>query len=235
MSTFLQRPTYLTKKENSIYYSLLFVIGMYVLQLAIFFLLLLICLLVGTDEMVMNAANDYGEYEKLLRLLYGPYGFILYTVVIAPLIEEAACRLCLYPKKSYIAISIAVLTFVIPGVVWRTDYQHVLFYVKLPLSIMLGVVSYRFITNSLLRNIYEHYYPYLFYALAILFGILHLSRFEQPEWNLWPAYLMIILSLIANGIILGYTRLRLRYGFWWAILLHGLMNAKGVTGLISSL
>ena len=71
MSTFLQRPTYLTKKENSIYYSLLFVIGMYVLQLAIFFLLLLICLLVGTDEMVMNAANDYGEYEKLLRLLYG--------------------------------------------------------------------------------------------------------------------------------------------------------------------
>ena len=36
MSTFLQRPTYLTKKENSIYYSLLFVIGMYVLQLAIY-------------------------------------------------------------------------------------------------------------------------------------------------------------------------------------------------------
>lgn len=235
MLTFLRQPTYQTSKEQSIVYSLLFVVGMYVLQLMINLLLLLPFWLAGADEMLTTAFNDYESRLKSFRALYGPYNAILYATVLAPLVEETACRLCLYPKRVYVALSVATLTFVIPGIIGGTDYQDIPFHVRILLAVLLGLGSYRFLTDQLLQAAYHQYFPYLFYGLAGLFGILHLLNFQQAQWSLWPAYLTIILLLTISGVILGYTRLRLQYGYWWAVLLHGIINAKGPSAIVDFL
>ncbi|MDF0720347.1 CPBP family intramembrane metalloprotease [Kaistella sp. PBT33-4] len=68
----------------------------------------------------------------------------------------------------------------------------------------------------------------IFYLVAILFGLIHSFNFEN-EWN-WLFILLLpllILSQSVTGLFLGYIRLRL--GFFWAILFHACFNFVLIT------
>ncbi len=65
------------------------------------------------------------------------------------------------------------------------------------------------------------YFPWIFYASAIIFGAVHLSNFDLNEQLLWLSPLLI-LPQISAGIFMGFIRVKL--GLFWSILLHGAFN-----------
>jgi len=69
-----------------------------------------------------------------------------------------------------------------------------------------------------------------FYALALLFGFIHISNFEITT-NVLLLSPLLVLPQILLGIYFGY--IRVRFGLKWSMLLHGCYN--GTLLLISSL
>lgn len=198
---------------------------MYALHLLCFFLLIALYLLFGTNNALLSIIEDYAQPMKRLDNLYGAYSY-LFVVGIGPFIEEVVFRLCLYPLRVYAATSIAGLVFILSGVIWSVDYQSTLFYFRILGTLTVGIISYSLFSNQLLQKLYTKYYPAIFYSSALLFGLMHLLRFQELKPQSAFIYVLIITLISVNGIILGYTRLKLKYGFWWAVVLHGLMNAK---------
>lgn len=65
------------------------------------------------------------------------------------------------------------------------------------------------------------YFPWIFYASAIIFGAVHLSNFEMNDQLIWLSPLLI-LPQVSAGVFLGFIRIKL--GLLWSILLHAAFN-----------
>jgi membrane protease YdiL (CAAX protease family) len=68
----------------------------------------------------------------------------------------------------------------------------------------------------------EFYFRWVYYFSAIIFGLIHIITYEADSTHyrfMW----LITLPQIFSGFLLGYVRII--YGFWYAVLLHGLANA----------
>src|SRR5690606_35274026 len=82
--------------------------------------------------------------------------------------------------------------------------------------------------KPLVSIFWQRNFKIIFYLVAILFGLIHSLNFEN-EWN-WLLILLLpilILSQSVTGLFLGYIRLRL--GFFWAVLFHGCFNFVVIT------
>lgn len=66
-------------------------------------------------------------------------------------------------------------------------------------------------------------YPQIVYGFAIVFALVHLSNYDNSSWLFYGLGVFIVLPQFFAGLTLSYTRLRL--GFWWAVLQHGLFNS----------
>lgn len=75
----------------------------------------------------------------------------------------------------------------------------------------------------------SRYFPFIFYALTLLFGFYHLSNFEWSPAVLWWSPLLVA-PQISVGLFLGYLRVRL--GLLWAMGLHALYNLFLVTPVV---
>jgi membrane protease YdiL (CAAX protease family) len=64
------------------------------------------------------------------------------------------------------------------------------------------------------------YFKWLVYVFCLLFAGIHLTNFEFSKASVWV--LPIVLPQLWAGFLLSYTRLR--YGIWYAVLLHSLHN-----------
>ncbi|WP_207436016.1 CPBP family intramembrane glutamic endopeptidase [Sabulibacter ruber] len=74
-------------------------------------------------------------------------------------------------------------------------------------------------TEVFLREGWRRFYPLVFYLLAALFALVHISRYEGEE-GLWP---ILVLPQFISGLLMGY--LRVRHGFNMGFLLHAIRNA----------
>src|SRR5690606_36181397 len=77
-------------------------------------------------------------------------------------------------------------------------------------------------------NFWKRNFAVIFYLVAILFGFVHSFNYKN-EWNALFLVLLpiIILSQSIGGLFMGYIRLRL--GFFWAILFHACFNFVVIT------
>jgi membrane protease YdiL (CAAX protease family) len=69
-------------------------------------------------------------------------------------------------------------------------------------------------------------FKYFVYIMAITFGLIHLSNFNNNEFLFFCLGPLIVGSQLIGGLILSYTRIKL--GFSWAIIHHGLFNLFGI-------
>lgn len=67
----------------------------------------------------------------------------------------------------------------------------------------------------------EVYFPYAFYISVLLFGLIHISNFENLNGHYWAVPLLVLPQLCA-GVFLGF--IRVRHGLIWSILLNAAHN-----------
>ncbi|PQJ78115.1 CPBP family intramembrane glutamic endopeptidase [Polaribacter porphyrae] len=65
-----------------------------------------------------------------------------------------------------------------------------------------------------------------FYVFTIIFGLIHITNFDITTNVLLLTPLLVIPQLFV-GLSLGF--LRVRFGFWWAVLLHCIYNSFFLT------
>jgi membrane protease YdiL (CAAX protease family) len=60
-----------------------------------------------------------------------------------------------------------------------------------------------------------------YYFSSVVFGLIHIFNFEWDN-SMIPYIIIIVSPQIFLGLLFGY--IRINYGFWYAVLIHGLYN-----------
>lgn len=162
------------------------------------------------------AYGSPGTFEDL-----SGWGILWFSVVAIPVLEELLFRLVLVGQKRELAIA---------GSVWLWWGVSRL----LPhggITMALGTVLIAFNTWAMPRSwsgrpqtslkLHQRFPAWVFYGSAIAFGFVHLHYDRSLVWFSVP---LLILPRVVLGSWLGF--MRLRYGFRWSVLSHGLYNGS---------
>lgn len=143
------------------------------------------------------------------------------VVILAPVIEELIFRLPLRNFFKNIFISVGLLTFVI-----------VKGYVPLLLAILLGLVVALLpyatkLTKEKEENVNSfvvRHYGYLFYFLAISFGVLHILNAEFFTSDMYMSAFIFVINPVLVGLYFAFIRVKLKHGIIYSMILHSLTN-----------
>ena len=79
-----------------------------------------------------------------------------------------------------------------------------------------------FLTKNKAKTFWFKYFRLFFYLFTLAFGLMHLTNYGNTNTLFYILAPLIVLPQIIAGITLGYVRLKL--GFFWGVLQHGLYN-----------
>lgn len=182
----------------------------------------LVLLLDGTDLL--------RHYRSNFNSIPDRFGFsiLLVGILIAPLTEELAFRLPLLVNRSLILLSgcsyLAILTWnlIISG-------NHIGIG-----TIILPVIGFSllYINYIITASRTQDGFKYMVYISCFLFAIVHILNYRPLS------VLSIILSpLVVAPILLmgfGFAFMRLRFGFFWGLAAHMLINIPGILAIYQS-
>jgi membrane protease YdiL (CAAX protease family) len=154
---------------------------------------------------------------------------LLIIALVAPTLEETMFRLWLSFKKLHVflaltTISLFVLTKFNHGSLYAPKVDTV-FLVRLACALSLGTVFYLLFNLSFFKKEANIHFKLFYWGSCLVFGLLHLLNFAPLKSSLLWAYPFFVLPQLALGFILGY--LRVKNGFFWALLVHCLVNLPG--------
>lgn len=145
--------------------------------------------------------------------------FYFSIVLIAPILEELVFRNAL--KYSRVAIAIAIgliLRMICKNFITQPDY--------IPTAIGLCFLSIPFIAialkyvDSALKNLWINNFHFIFHAVAIIFGLVHLSNYDHI--NNYFLAIPLIASQVISGYVLGF--IKMKFGILYSISLHSTWN-----------
>ncbi len=190
------------------------VIGLFIL------IFLLIVLVIISFQRLTNAhpESTLSDMPKTV-----PFWFALF---IPPLIEELTFRLWLKRNTTTILISFACLTWLLvskllPVKIYSTD--------MLALRCLIALVAGLVFTWALRKPIINAKFPILFYASAIVFGLVHVGNYSNFTFL---GAIVVLISLATRalfGLFLGYVRIG--YGIWASYLFHVANNLLPIAAL----
>lgn len=79
-----------------------------------------------------------------------------------------------------------------------------------------------FLTKNKAKTLWFNHFRIFFYLFAITFALIHLTNYSNTNSLFYILAPLIVLPQFIAGITLGYVRLKL--GFFWGVLQHGLYN-----------
>ena len=79
-----------------------------------------------------------------------------------------------------------------------------------------------YLSKGRLKKRWSSIFKYLLYLLAFLFGLIHLTNYDNTETIFYILSPIIIGSQLIGGFILSYVRIKL--GFLWSVFQHGAFN-----------
>jgi hypothetical protein len=193
----------------------------------VLFYLVLSFLLVGIIGGILSAIfsiqntviSDMSADKFILRTL-------LIGCILIPLLEESVFRLPLKFKPLYLGIAIAIMSWVFINKVNLIygDSESIIYRVLSFLTaIPLGMLSFYYAKkhSEYLRIFWQNNFRFIFYASILLFGLSHVANLDIPSKNIY--YMpIIILPWFIGGYITGF--IRIKYGFIFGVLYHGLFN-----------
>ena len=157
--------------------------------------------------------------EKGLRLSQIPLSFKL--IFFIPILEETVFRLPLKFSKQNLFLSLAALHFTL-------FYHSYSLFILIIISLTIALIPYmRLIPVAFytrLGLIWKKYFPLIYYGLAICFGLVHLSNFQNLRIAHYLVFPLIVSNQIIMGLIFGYVRVTFENGFIYSVLLHFLIN-----------
>lgn len=194
------------------------------IQLWLSLLLVMILSLGFLDSLIDIPETDI--FDKMLHQI-GYLGMFLFAVFLGPLLEEVFFRLPLRFKISSAIIGglgiISYLAFTITSIVeYRYDTLSWLYYGFWILITMFFISCTLLFKNKIEENKVK-YFPYIFYALSIIFAFIHIGNFEEFTFRVLLFTPIIVLPQFILGLGMGY--LRIRIGFWYGYLFHIFNNA----------
>ncbi|WP_448336680.1 CPBP family glutamic-type intramembrane protease [Chloroflexus aurantiacus] len=164
---------------------------------------------------------------EYVETTFDPLPVLLGGVLLVPLFEEVLFRLGLAPSIRLFFISLSLSTILyaprpftgVFGDELVDIIANVLFYLMLAVGICLFFWlrerrGYRY------ADFFNRHVGWYYYLSALFFGLVHLSNHDQ-QLPFWISPVMVIPQLI-GGLTYGYLRIRL--GFWYAVLGHMLHN-----------
>lgn len=154
------------------------------------------------------------EEAYLLDIDLDISGFFL-VVIFAPILEELIFRLPLKLslwRFHFFLLVVALCCFIIH---LYFGFAMLIFW-AISISLFLSKKYFNFIKHNWLR-----YRVAIFYSFSFLFGLVHAFNFD-PELLPFYAFSIIFLPQLIGGVLLAI--IRLRFGFFYALLLHSTFN-----------
>ena len=169
------------------------------------------------------------EYKGIdLLKEFGVLGTLLIACIIAPLLEESLFRYHLKEMNSAIYFVFLSVGALIVSQIDEIRQQLVIIGIALVFAVLvIELLKKR--SRFYVTKFWMKIYPYLFYYTAIIFGLVHLSNYEDLTLG-DPGFVFYIASQTFGGLGLGY--LRIKYGLVYSILFHALFNLLMVTLVI---
>ena len=160
-----------------------------------------------------------------------PLSLIVSVVILGPLVEELAFRSWLSGTRQQLVAG-AGFVLVLIGGRWLAQASapsaaSVIGYATIALAIALYLCASRAMRAGPPEGWFIRWFPAIFWANVLGFGLLHVSNYAV---SLGPLVLAFTLPQILAGAVFGYARLRL--GLAAAIGLHMAFNAVPVTATL---
>ncbi|MCS6906768.1 MAG: CPBP family glutamic-type intramembrane protease [Anaerolineales bacterium] len=151
-------------------------------------------------------------------------------ILVIPFIEEVGFRLWLAPNLLFLFISFAVVTIQFAPVPFASllknaGLEAIAPGVKIGFYLLLGAAIVLFFwlrerKGHRYADFFNRHVGFYFYLSVIAFGLVHLTNYtDAGPWWYGP---ILVLPQLVGGLAFGYLRIRL--GFWYAVLAHMLAN-----------
>jgi len=180
------------------------------------------------DSLIEVPVHD--RFEEVMEQI-GVVGFIVFAVLVGPLLEEIAFRLAMRFRLRTVLIGVTAF------VIYMTQAASQLFGPEnsqglLILGIgatvaLLGFVLLCVKRQNAVKAWWTNHFPWVFYIFSIAFALIHIFNFEEFPLKVILLTPIITLPQLILGLGMGY--LRMRFGFWYGYLFHVLNNAFAVT------
>ena len=183
-----------------------------------------------TSSILAIAIKSFLNYDNTgfaeAKTLYSPILLLILGVVILPLIEEIAFRLMMLFKPEHLSLSFAVLVYYIftKGFfqTYVTDIDN-FFLTRVTIGFISGFAMYFIVLKHepKFRKFWELNFKWIYYSSFVLFAWIHILNYDI---TLEVLLLMPILTLpqLIGGVVYGFVRVK--YGFVYSCILHGLNN-----------
>jgi hypothetical protein len=164
------------------------------------------------------------NYQNNKLLKYTIWENVSYILLLGPIIEELISRLYLDLKKRNLILTLVCFLIV------SLKITNLNFDLKFYFFVLTILTVIFFILKSKQDSIIffgKKYYTFIFYFSCLTFSFLHFSNYSKvlSENYIWLLPILVLPQFIM-GIFFGYIRIKL--GFFWAILLHICMNIPAV-------
>jgi membrane protease YdiL (CAAX protease family) len=155
--------------------------------------------------------------------------YFLIIAIFSPVIEEIIFRLSLIFSPRNIALSVSVMIALIIKKFSNLFISGISF-------ALLFILIYRLTTFYKLNLIsfWSRNIKYIFYFLAISFGLLHMANYKYSEISQYIIGPILVFPQLAIGFILSFTRLYYKKGFQIGILTHVIMNMLTISLFLHS-
>ncbi|EOZ98704.1 hypothetical protein A33Q_1358 [Indibacter alkaliphilus LW1] len=188
---------------------------------------LLVTLVYGSIDILLS----FSSWELIVKLFpvieeadwditeLGFWDAAFSAIIIAPLFEEPVFRLILKFSKTRWNISFLLLIFMSIAV------SKYLFFAGLIIWAIVGIkLIDRYFYSKFLFTFLK-FKKFIFWFIALSFGFIHLGNFDL---EMLPMYLYVpaVLPQLIGGVLLGIVRIR--FGFWYAVLLHAYTNGCAI-------
>jgi len=157
---------------------------------------------------------------------------IAYLMIVAPLLEEVMFRLGLSFKRRTVALWIGLLPIVCVFYLFKCRVWYILLALAAVGALLYWLIEH-FTTDEQWATWRGKYIVPAMWTSAIGFGLLHFMAFSVLNMQVFPFALATILVPMAGGCAITYARVNL--GFWWGVLLHGIINIPPTLILASAM
>ena len=161
------------------------------------------------------------KWEILFSILVLDFLLVFFASGILSFIDSTILKLesdkidDLFANKGAFSI-ILIATILVPLI------EELIF--RLPLNYKRNILFHFFdyISNKKAKIFWFKHFNIFFYLFAFSFALVHLTNYNNTSILFYLLAPLIVLPQFIGGVTLGYLRLRL--GFFWGVLQHGLYN-----------
>lgn len=180
------------------------------------------------DSLVEVPVHD--RFEEVMDQI-GVVGFVLFAVLVGPLLEEIAFRLAMRFRLRTVLIGVTAfviyMTQAASHLFESEDSQGVLILGGVASVILLGFILLCIKRQNAVKAWWTIHFSWVFYIFSVAFAFIHIFNFEEFPLKVILLTPLITLPQLILGLGMGY--LRMRFGFWYGYLFHVLNNAFAVT------